>query len=160
MIHTNVRFNDIPPHTQRCFFSSPSYWWHLFNDGSCTPYDTAHYCIQHSLTPKLTLRPRLLEWDQGEQGKLMTESRGWRRHLPRDGGGRQEASQYGGTLHNSLTVLIYHLADLAPGQYAIAFVIFELEPWQRERDMGRWMAQRRQSKRGGGSRENFGMEPK
>lgn len=37
-------------------------------------------------------------------------------------------SQYGRMLHNSLTVLIYHLADLAPSQHAIVFEIFELEP--------------------------------
>lgn len=46
-------------------------------------------------------------------------------------------SQYGGTLHNSLAVLIYLLADLAPSQYAIAFVIFEQEPRRRERERKR-----------------------
>lgn len=53
------------------------------------------------------------------------------------GGGGEMVSQYGGTLHNSLAVLIYLLADLAPSQYAIAFVIFEQEPRRRERERKR-----------------------
>lgn len=69
-----------------------------------------------------------------KQGEWMTDSREQRRKPPREGGGGGErTSQYGGTLHNSLTVLIYPLAHLAPSQYAIAFVIFELEPRRRER---------------------------
>lgn len=57
-------------------------------------------------------------------------------HPGREGGG-EKASQYGGTLHNFLTVLIYRLADLAPSQYGITFVIFELEPRRRERERKR-----------------------
>lgn len=49
--------------------------------------------------------------------------------------GGKKVSQCAATLHNSLAVLIYRLADLAPSQGAIAFVIFELQP--RQRDMGR-----------------------
>ena len=73
-----------------------------------------------------------------KQGDSVTESKEQWRKPPRDGGGGGEkASQYGGTLHNSLAVLIYRLADLAPSQYAIAFVIFELEPRQRQRERER-----------------------
>lgn len=56
----------------------------------------------------------------------------------------QRVGQYGSTLHNSLAVLIYRLADLAPSQYAIAFVISELEPrWKTEGDKGDYDAQGR-----------------
>lgn len=73
-----------------------------------------------------------------KQGESMTGSEERRRKPPREGGGGGEkASQYGGTLHNSLAVLIYRLADLAPSQYAIAFVIFEPEPRRRERERKR-----------------------
>lgn len=46
-----------------------------------------------------------------KQGEQMTESKEQRRKPPREGvgGGGERASQYGGTLHNSLTVLIYPL---------------------------------------------------
>lgn len=81
-----------------------------------------------------------------KQGELVTESKERRRKPPREGeGGGEKASQYGGTLHNSPAVLIYRLADLAPSQYAIAFVIFELEPRRRERggekERHRWREQ-------------------
>lgn len=55
-------------------------------------------------------------------------------------GGGKKTSQYGGTLHNSLTVLIYHLADLAPSQHTAAFVIFELKPRTRG-EKERWRGQ-------------------
>lgn len=72
-----------------------------------------------------------------KQGESVTESKERRRKPPREGeGGGEKASQYGGTLHNSPAVLIYRLADLAPSQYAIAFVIFELEPRRSERERG------------------------
>lgn len=63
----------------------------------------------------------------------MAEGTERREKPPKEEGGAEgeRASQYGGTLHNSLTVLIYRLADLAPGQRAKAFIIFELEPRQR-----------------------------
>lgn len=65
----------------------------------------------------------------------MTESKTRRKKPPREeGAGGEKARQYGGTLHNSLAVLICRLADLASSQYAIAFVIFELEPRRRERE--------------------------
>lgn len=46
---------------------------------------------------------------------------------PWEEGGEEEAGQYGGTLHNSLVVLIYRFADLAPSQRVIAFVILVLD---------------------------------
>lgn len=47
------------------------------------------------------------------------------------GGG---AGQYRGTLHNSLSALIYYSADLDPSQFRRAFVIFEPDPTWRKKE--------------------------
>lgn len=158
MIQTTARLNillNFITFTWRCFLiicqlfpchfqQAIIVWWQqLYSVWTCTSGYRA--CLHPKTNPEAkavnkALTIYLVKWgqktqtkgsktrwvdDRGQGTEEETTQGGWRR--------RREASQYGGTLHNSLAVLIYRLADLAPSQYAIAFVIFELEPRRRER---------------------------